>query len=270
MAIQYMVTHECDEGRICSTQDEHTIFKTFGEANDLLNDLRNSPQCDYTLKVVTIEDVHYKLRDHDKKIGRYLWIKAHGSDQLRKAYDLGYKCEERYLLERARYEGLVGYDIDWCGTMKTKPCPCPSVEAIAEIESKLNRPDAYRHYLKAEYVVYVRNIRRRDERYSVNPHKEACVVSFMGYKFFKYIQHDLDVWKNLIGTTVRCRFGRGNRHARPDDAIRNVDVLSVRENEVEIQIEGDSFNSGWYTIHGGYIGRYGHEDGKHLSKIGDD
>lgn len=109
--VQYVVTHECNEEVRYSAQDGNTVFKTFGEADGLLNTLRNSPQCDYTLKVVEIEDVYYKLRAHDKKIGRYMWIKAHGSDRLRRAHSLGYKCEEVYLLERARYEGLSGYDL---------------------------------------------------------------------------------------------------------------------------------------------------------------
>ena len=63
MTPQYVVAHECNEKHICSSPDGHTIFETFGEADDLLNTLRNSPQCDYPLKVVAV--IAPALRRHN-------------------------------------------------------------------------------------------------------------------------------------------------------------------------------------------------------------
>lgn len=131
-----------------------------------------------------------KRGDHDEavvqttEISKHIWIHKFGSDQLRKAYDLGYPCVVGYLRERANHEGLRGYTIDFDNSMKTTPIDCPSVAAMAEIDRL-----AYRY---KPWVVMLLSVRRLDNGFRTYPHREACVVMFMGYAFFKYVDEGLN------------------------------------------------------------------------------
>jgi hypothetical protein len=61
------------------------------------------------------------------------WIKAHGSALRRRAFGLGYACEEQYLLQRARME-LPGFILDYHGEInrgsKWSKVDIPPVEAL--------------------------------------------------------------------------------------------------------------------------------------------
>lgn len=66
-----------------------------------------------------------ELADRDKLD----WIKAHGSDFLRKASDAGYDCQRRYVTERAVLE-YPGFAVDFDDLAGWKERACPSEAAL--------------------------------------------------------------------------------------------------------------------------------------------
>lgn len=180
MSSEYYVSMEGDRLAPIPDVDGTAFFKTYGKAREFLNRLRGSPQWDFTVEIQEVRHDPDKAAMQKAEVGEHIWISKFGSDRLRKARDLGHPCDECYLTERARYEGLSGYTIDFEKSMKTEPIMCPSVAAIAEIERL-----AYRYKPRVVKLIYVR---RSGDKLFTHPHREACVVSFMGYKFFKCIK----------------------------------------------------------------------------------
>jgi hypothetical protein len=66
------------------------------------------------------------------------WIRAHGSDFLKRAYALGYDCQRQYVTERAEME-VPGSQVDFNDVLAWKSRSCPSEEALEMVEELISK-----------------------------------------------------------------------------------------------------------------------------------
>lgn len=117
---QSMENEQRIQDKIAADKKRHAPLKLWYRYNSLKIEQR-----------ISKEAREEQLRIESKKSD---WISLHGSDELKKAYGLGYPCKKRYYKEYAYMILGDEYIQDYDGVVDTKPMCCPTLPAMIELE----------------------------------------------------------------------------------------------------------------------------------------